>query len=98
MAKEVKVVVSADAGKFQRGMSDAEKATSKLHSALDRFGPLGKGAANILDKLGFSSVGAAVGVPFAYGLSRLLKAQLYGFNGLDVGTAFAAIVALWFDA
>src|SRR5438094_963764 len=65
MTKEVKVVVSAEAGKFQKGMSDAEKATSKLHAALDRFGPMGKFAANALEKLGFSSVGAAAGVGIA---------------------------------
>src|SRR6266550_2442919 len=60
--KKVQIDILADASKFKKGMSDAEKATSKLHSALDRFGPIGKGAANILDKLGFSSVGSAVGI------------------------------------
>src|SRR5207249_2288013 len=62
MAKEVKVVVSAETAKFKKGLADAEQATNKLHGALDRFGPVGSGIANILGKLGFSSVGMATAV------------------------------------
>src|SRR5438034_5382509 len=61
MARQVKVDVVADVKKFQKGMTDATQASSKLHSALDRFGPLGRTAATVLDKMGFSSVGAAAG-------------------------------------
>jgi hypothetical protein len=66
MAKrEIKAYVTADTKAYKEGLKQAQEATSKLHGALDRFGPVGKGAASLLEKMGFSSVSAAAGVGLA---------------------------------
>jgi hypothetical protein len=67
MPKKVTFDVTANTKQAQKGLSDVEKTTNKLHAALDRFGPIGSGVASVLGKLGFSSVESAAALGVATG-------------------------------
>src|SRR6185295_9439613 len=67
MPRKVEVQVTADSKQMQKALKEAEKATDKLHGALDRFDPVGSGIATVLGKLGFNSVGTAAALGVATG-------------------------------
>lgn len=63
--REVKTYVTAETADYKKGLKEAEQATSKLHDALDRFGPIGNAVATVLGKLGFNSLKVAAGMGVA---------------------------------